>query len=44
LGDLYSILINRRNEADYEEFVIITNDEFEDLIPSTEQFTQEIKN
>ena len=42
-ADLFVTLMQRRSEADYGDFVIITNDELEDLIPLTEQFIQEIK-
>jgi uncharacterized protein len=42
-GDLFITIMQRRSEADYGDFVLITNDELDELIPLTEKFIDEIK-
>ncbi len=42
-GDLYTTLFNKRQESDYKDFQVFTQEDIEHLIPETEEFIKTIK-
>ncbi len=41
-GDFYTHLFNERNDSDYEDFAIFTEEDVAPLIPQTEEFIKVI--